>query len=213
MKDSIMAQVEFPNTQVVFQLLLKLEEATMLSTAVSQRFQNVTALSNEEKQTLEDLAQWGMLQLMYDLNLEIKSFLRLQEESNLALQQIKAITIRKRTLEMQLRNVHEEIGKLGFFGAKQKQELELKANQFAFELNDLNQKTNDLNRKLELPDDQLKELMEKVNQNNDLVCLDCMAVCFKKEAQLLLAELKQMNSQYFQNQPLSQVLQHGLMWH
>ncbi len=208
-----MAQVEFPNTQVLFQLLLKLEEATMLSTAVSQRFQNVSLLSSEEKQALEDLAQWGMIQLMHELNLEIKSFLRLQEESNLALQQIKAITIRKRTLEMQLRNVHEEIGKLGFFGAKQKQELELKANQFAFELNDLNQKTNDLNRKLELPDDQLKGLMEKINQNDDLVCLDCMAIGFKKEAQYLLAELKQMNSTYFQNQPLSQVLQYGLMWH
>jgi hypothetical protein len=214
MKDSSMAQIEFSNTQVVFQLLLKLEQATMLSTAVSQRFQNIIVLDAQEKQVLEDLAQWGMIQLIHELNVEIKSFQRLQEESNAALQQIKALNIRKRTLEMQLRNVSDEISKLGFFGSKQKQELELKASQFAFELNDLNQKTNDLNRKLELPDDQLKVLIEKVNQqqNDDLVCLDCQAVYFKREAQILLSELQQMNQKHFQDQPLAQVLQYGFMW-
>jgi hypothetical protein len=203
------------HTAVVYSLLSKLEQTRILSTAITQRFENNSKLDQAEAWALEQLTNLGLIAMPHQLNEEIKSFLVLQEESNQAQQKLKALAIRMKTLEMQVRNIQEEISKIGFFGAKNKQELEQKEKQFITDLNQIHLSSSDLQRKLELPDEQLKKIAEILNMiqsEEDIKCIDGKAVLLKREAELLLGELRQMNMALLGNQPLGQVLKYGFLW-
>jgi hypothetical protein len=210
-----MSSLPIVSTAFVFSLFSKLEKTRILSTAITQRFDDRTPLDQGEEQALELMNTLGFVYLPYELNEDINSFIHLQEESNLAQQRLKTLAIRRKTLEMQLRNTQDELAKLGFFSAKNKLELEQKEKQFLSELNQISLTTADLQRKLELPDEQLKKLAERligIQGEEEIKYIAGKAVMVKKEAELLLEELKQMHPQLIQTQPLAQILQYGFAW-
>jgi hypothetical protein len=211
----------YPNAFSVFNVLNTVQESADLPRAMAHKFRSDEAvigapLNPDELLVLRALAIDGFARLP-TLQLEIDQY---REDYMLErdwLQQLKSMTARTKTLELQMRNVEQEQSKTGLFSGKSKQELLLKASRIQAQLSHCRQEASILGSKLEGLEYKLKAIAEAIQADEGLkyakwIHQNMIAVQLTPKGLFLLEYLEEISSELMHDRPLSQILLYGHQW-
>ena len=157
----------YPSASHVLELLKRVAHGVAIHRAVASRLERTDnpqpALSADAKALIPALTGDGFLLIspfQSDLN---KALEGLAQEEELH-QELKRTVARRKTIEMQLRNIAQELNKGGLFRGKAKQELSLKGSRLEAQLKQMNQEAVELQDRIGVTDYLLKKVAnESVN--------------------------------------------------
>ena len=158
--ESTLAPQHYPSAERVFELLSAVEQGVSLHRAIASRLASThpsaTPMSAEAHGLIAGLVADGCL-VTAGFQSELAKALTLMRSEGELNQQLKALTARYKTLELQLRNTEQELKKGGLFRGKVKQELALKASRLEAQLTHLKKDLQAAQDQRSLPDFLLKK--------------------------------------------------------
>jgi len=207
-------QESYPSASDVLELLLKVERGVGIHRAVASRLerseQPEPALSASARALIPALAVDGFVLVAPFQSELVKVIEGLELEAELG-QQIKVGHARRKTLEMQLRNISQELNKGGLFRGKAKQELSQKGSRLEAQLLSLNQELKTLEDRLSISDYLLKKVAQEAASLpgfDSAVWLELDQLCLALTApgRFLLKALSQLPAELLMGRSLAQAL-------
>lgn len=204
----------YPSAGSVYELLLRVEQGVTIHRAVASRLERSSApqpaLSPVARALIPSLTTDGFLLIapfQSDLG-KVLEGLQLEEELN---QELKRIAARRKTTEMQLRNIGQELNKGGLFRGKVKQELSLKGSRLEAQLKSITQEEQALKDRLGVTDYLLKKVATEAGSTpgfSDATWLELDQLCLALTApgRFLLQILARIPEARRSSQSLTQAL-------
>lgn len=204
----------YVNASHVFELLNHISQSIAIHRAVASRLEKSTqprpALSSEARALIPPLTGDGFI-LIAPFQSDLSKVLEALEGEDALTQQLKSTIARRKTIEMQLRNISQELNKGSLFRGKAKQELSLKGSRLEAQLRSINQEAQELQDRLGLTDYLLKKIAQesvKLPGMSEATWLELDQLCLALTApgRFLLEILSVMPPQHLTNRTLVQAL-------
>ena len=206
--------LSYPSASAVLELLHKVAHGVAIHRAVASRLERgerpTPPLSPDARALIPSLTGDGFL-LTAPFQIELNKALEgLALEPELK-QQLKGTQARRKTLEMQLRNISQELNKSGLFRGKVKQELSLKGSRLEAQLRATQREEKELIDRVEITDYLLKKVArESVNlpglSEATWLELDQLCLALTAPGRFLLKVLSELPAQQLEGRSLAQAL-------